>query len=288
MKASMPVLAIFLLLGSAVLHTTWNLMLKQAGEKYIATWWAVLLGSAVFLPFLFITGLPARETWLLLLASVLLEVVYYIALASAYQDADFSLVYPLARGAAPALIATWSVLFLGERLTVGGEFGSGIIIFGLLVIGGSNLFQPGGEKPHLRGIVLALTIALLISLYSTVDGAAVKHTSAFSYAVVVFFLAPVLTSPMMLRHYGWPALKSELAAHRIGLVSIGLLTICSYLLALAAYSMAPISYAGAIREVSVVLGALAGWRFLGERMGVWRVAGAVIIFGGILIVALFG
>jgi drug/metabolite transporter (DMT)-like permease len=93
---------------------------------------------------------------------------------------------------------------------------------------------------------------------------------------------------MMLRHYGWSALKSELAAHRIGLVSIGLLTICSYLLALAAYSMAPISYAGAIREVSVVLGALAGWRFLGERMGVWRVAGAVIIFGGILIVALFG
>ena len=84
------------------------------------------------------------------------------------------------------------------------------------------------------------------------------------------------------------SLKSELVAHRVGVFSIGLLTICSYLLALVAYSMAPISYAGAIREVSVVLGALAGWRFLGERMGAWRVAGAVIIFSGILVVALFG
>jgi len=284
----MPVFAIVLLLGSAVLHTSWNLLLKRAGEKYIATWWAVLLGSAVFLPFLFITGLPAHETWLLLLASVLLEVGYYIALSTAYRDADFSLVYPLARGAAPALIAIWSILFLGERLTLGGAFGSAVIIFGLLVTGGSNLLRRGGEKPHLRGIALALTIALLISLYSTVDGAAVKRTSAFSYAVIVFFLAPVLTSPLMIHRYGWPMLKSELADHRVGVVSIGLLTVCSYLLALFAYSIAPLSYAGAIREVSVVLGALAGWRFLGERMGGLRVAGAAIIFSGILIVALFG
>jgi drug/metabolite transporter (DMT)-like permease len=106
--------------------------------------------------------------------------------------------------------------------------------------------------------------------------------------VIVFFLAPALTSPLMLRRYGWSVLKSELAAHRLGVVSLGLLTVCSYLLALFAYSIAPLSYAGAIREVSVVLGALAGWRFLGERMGGWRAAGAVIIFGGILIVALLG
>src|SRR5512141_389188 len=134
----MSVIAIFLLLGSAILHAAWNLLLKQAGEKYIATWWAVLLGSAVFLPFLFITGLPSKEIWLLLFASVLLETIYYIALPTAYQDADFSLIYPLARGAAPALIALWSILFLHERLTLGGAFGLGIIILGLLVTGGSN------------------------------------------------------------------------------------------------------------------------------------------------------
>ena len=90
----MPTSALILLFVSAVLHTTWNLLLKQTNEKYISTWWAVLAGSVVFLPVLFLTGLPARETWILLAVSVCVEVVYYALLSYAYQDSDFSLVYP--------------------------------------------------------------------------------------------------------------------------------------------------------------------------------------------------
>lgn len=280
--------AILLLIGSASLHALWNLLLKQAGEKYIATWWAVLLGSAVFLPVLLITGLPARETWPLLVASVLIEAGYYVTLSKAYQDADFSLVYPLARGTAPALIAVWSISFLGEKLTPPGLAGLAIIIAGLLIVGGSHLFSDRLEKPHFRGVALALILAVLISIYTTIDGAAVKRTPAFPYAVMVFFLAPVLTAPAIFQLYGWQVLKTELVHHRLQIVSIGLLTVCSYLLALFAYSIAPVSYAGAIREISVVIGALVGWRFLGERLGSWRLAGALVIFGGILVIARFG
>jgi drug/metabolite transporter (DMT)-like permease len=68
----------------------------------------------------------------------------------------------------------------------------------------------------------------------------------------------------------------------------GFLGVVAYLIALYAYSFAPVSYSGAIREVSVVLGALAGWRFLGEKLGSLRLVGAFIIFSGILIIALFG
>ena len=280
--------ALVLLFASAVLHTTWNLLLKQAGDKYIATWWGVLIGSALFLPFLFFTGLPAEQTWGLLLISVLVETAYYITLSRAYSEADFSLVYPLARGATPALIALWSVLFLGEKLTSGGIFGLIIIISGLLLVGGSSLFQGGGQKFHPRGISFALLLAVLISIYSTVDGAAVKLTPAFSYAVLVFFLSPVLTAPLMFRRYGWPTLKKELLVDRWRLIAIGVLTVSAYLLALGAYAIAPVSYSGAIREVSVVLGAFAGWRFLGEQLGGWRLAGAVIIFAGIIVIALWG
>jgi drug/metabolite transporter (DMT)-like permease len=284
----MPLFAVALLFASAFLHTTWNLLLKQAGEKYLTTWWAVLLGSAVFLPFLAFTGLPVRTVWPYLLASVLVESAYYVILPMAYQEADFSLVYPLARGAAPALIATWSVLFLGERLTLPGILGLSLLIIGLLVVGSSQLFQRSGAKPRLRGIFLALTLAVLISIYSTIDGAAVKHTPAFSYAVLVFFLAPVLTAPLVLRRYGWQTLSAELAGHRLRILSIGLLTVCAYLLALAAYSLAPVSYVGAIREISVVFGALAGWWFLSERLGSWRVVGAIIIFSGLILITVSG
>ncbi|MBI2757327.1 MAG: EamA family transporter [Chloroflexi bacterium] len=283
----MPLAAIGLLFVSAVLHTTWNLLLKQAGEKYVAIWWGMLIGSSLFLPVLFFTGLPAWEIWRLLLISVVFEIVYYIALSAAYNDADFSLVYPMARGSAPAMIAVWSVLFLREKLTTGGMIGLVIIILGLLVVGGGRLFQKYNQ-PHLRGILLALLIAFSISIYSTIDGAAVKQTAPFPYAVLILFIAPALMTPFVIRRYGWTMLKDELVTHRLRLIVIGMLSISAYLLALWAYSLAKVSYSGAVREVSVVMGAFAGWQFLGEKLGGLRVLGAAIIFSGILVIAIFG
>lgn len=283
----MPIAAILFLLFSAVLHTAWNLLLKQSSRKYIVTWWAILLGAGLFLPILFFTGLPIREAWSLLLVSVLVETAYFVVLSLAYREADFSLVYPLARGSAPLMIVVWSVLFLQERLTPGGMAGLGIIIFGLLMVGGSDLLA-GTQTPRRSGVLLAFVLALLISIYSVIDGAAVKQTPAFPYTILVFFLSPVLAAPLVFQRYGWQILKNELAQNTARILAIGILTVSSYLLTLAAYAMAKVSYSGAVREVSVVMGALAGWLFLGEKLARLRVWGALVIFGGILCIALAG
>jgi drug/metabolite transporter (DMT)-like permease len=283
----MPLGAIGLLFVSAILHTAWNLLLKQAGEKYMATWWGMLIGSILFLPALFILGLPARATWLLLFISALAEAAYFIVLSFAYDDADFSLVYPLARGAAPALIAVWSVLFLHENLTTGGILGLVIIVLGLMIVGGSNWLHVDG-KIHLHGILPALVVAVLISIYSVIDGAAVKHTGPLSYAALIYFVSAMYMTPVIIRRHGWQNLKNEFAAHGWKLLVIGALIVSAYLMALWAYRIASVSYSGAIREVGVVMGAFAGWQFLGEKFGGVRVAGAVVIFGGILVIALFG
>ena len=283
----MPLGALGLLFASAILHTTWNLLLKQAGEKYMATWWGMLLGSLLFLPALFVLGLPARSTWILLFISALAEAAYFIVLSYAYGDADFSLVYPMARGAAPALIAVWSVLFLHEALTTGGVIGLIIIVAGLMIVGASSWVQVDG-KPHLRGIWPALILALLISIYSVIDGAAVKHTGPFSYAALIYFVSSAYMTPYILRRHGWQKLKEEFAAYHWRLLMIGALIVVAYLMALLAYRLAPVSYSGAIREVGVVMGAIAGWQFLGEKFGPVRVVGAVVIFSGILVIALLG
>ena len=283
----MPPLAILLLLVSAILHTTWNVLLKQANDKFVSTWWAVLVGSIIFLPFLFFTGLPSKQTWILLAISVCVEVVYYVLLSKAYRDADFSLIYPLARGTAPAWIALWSTLILGEKLSWGGWAGLLVIIIGLVIVGSSGIMASKGYIQR-RAIFLAFSIAFLISVYSVIDGAAVKQTAAFPYAIVVFFLAPAVTSPLVFHNYGWKYLIQVWTLNRSRLFAIGLLTVLAYLLALVAYSIAPIGYSGAIREVSVVFGALAGWKILGERMGGQRLIGSFIIFIGIVMIAIIG
>ena len=72
------------------------------------------------------------------------------------------------------------------------------------------------------------------------------------------------------------------------LILVGFLGVIAYLFALFAYSLAPVNYSEAIREVSVVMGAFAGWQFLGEKLGKIRVVGAAVIFAGIVLIAVFG
>jgi drug/metabolite transporter (DMT)-like permease len=280
--------AISLLFLSALLHALWNLLLKGAGEKYIATFWTVVLGGLIFGPVLFFIGLPPRDLWSLVLISSIVEVIYFLSLSSAYKDHDYSLVYPLARGAAPALLTLWSLLFLDETLTPGGLAGLAMIVIGLMVTGGRGFFQQLTHKPDARAVRIALTIALLISIYSLIDGYAVKHAPAAPYALSIFTLIPILVTPIILIRYPRAVLTSELSAHWKRLALIAVLGVFSYLFALMAYSFSPLSYAGAIREVSVVFGAFAGWRLLGEKMGGVRLVGAAVIFLGILTIALLG
>jgi len=284
----MPTFAILLLLVSAILHTGWNLLIKQSEDKYIVTWWMVTIGGVFAIIALLFTGLPPREMWLFAIISICVEAVYFVTLSYAYHDNDFSLIYPVARGAAPAFLALWSFLFLHEKLTSGGMIGLGMIIGGLLIIGINTLSQAHVNHLHFKGAAVAVFIALLISIYSTIDGAAVRNGFAVPYVLSMFAFVPLPITPFIFREYKWTKIKEVLIKQPLRVPLASILGVLSYLMAVFAFSIAPVSYAGAVREVSVVLGALAGWWFLKERMGGVRVFGAIVIFAGILIIAMFG
>jgi drug/metabolite transporter (DMT)-like permease len=284
----MPVLAILLLILSAHLHALWNLLLKRSREKYITMGWQVILGGIFAFFLLLFTGLPPRSMWLFAAISVILEAVYFILLSNAYSDHDFSLVYPIARGTAPAFLGFWSVLFLHEKPTPGGIFGIGMIVCGMIIIGATSLLQNRGSRLHLKGVFVALAVALIISLYTLVDGTAVRSGPPLPYAMTMFMFVPFLTTTYNLRRYGWKEFAAAWNGPRTPLILAAILGVLAYLLALLAYVFAPLSYSGATREVSVVIGAFLGWRFLGEEMGGTRLFGSIIIFVGILSIAVLG
>ena len=284
----MPTFAILLLLISAVLHTSWNLLIKQAEDKYIVTWWMVTIGGLFALIALLFTGLPPRAMWPFALLSICVEATYFTTLSYAYHDNDFSLIYPVARGSAPAFLALWSFIFLHEKLTSGGMLGLGLIIGGLLVIGINTLSQAHITHVHFKGVAVAIFIALLISIYTTIDGAAVRDGFAIPYVMSMFAFVPIPLTPFIFREYKWERIKTALVNQPIRVPLAGVLGVLAYLMAVFSYSIAPLTYAGAVREVSVVFGALVGWWFLKEKMGGVRVLGAVVIFAGILVIAVFG
>jgi drug/metabolite transporter (DMT)-like permease len=226
--------------------------------------------------------------WGFAVISMLLEAVYFILLCIAYSDHDFSLVYPIARGAAPALLVLWSAIFLREKLTTGGYMGLALITVGMIVIGGTTLLNNKSEKPHLQGILTALSVALIISIYTFIDGTAVKHGPALPYGLSMFVMVPFVTTPYLTRRFGWGRFMDMWKKKSRYLLLGGILGLVAYMLALFAYTFAPLSYSGAIREVSAVIGAFLGWRFLKEEMGGVRVVGSAIVFVGVIVIAIFG
>lgn len=284
----MPLLAMILLFLSASLHALWNFLLKRSDEKYIAMGWQVILGGVMSLALIFFTGLPPRSMWPFAVVSMALEAIYFILLSIAYRDHDFSLVYPIARGAAPALLVLWSAIFLQERLTPGGYFGLAMITGGIILIGATTLLQARGGKPHLKGILTALSVSLVISIYTLIDGTAVKNGPSLPYGLSMFIMVPLVTTPYLTRRFGWNRFAELWKTDRAYLLLGGALGIIAYLLALFAYTFAPLSYSGAIREVSAVIGAFLGWKLLDEKMGGVRVAGSAIVFAGVLVIAVFG
>ena len=128
----MHALALSLLLAAACLHVTWNLLIKRAAARDVVTWWAIVAGSVLFLPVLLAAEPLPAAVGRLAVASAAVEAVYYVLLAYAYGQGDFSQVYPIARGTAPVLLAVWSALLLREYPSVWGACGIIGIVLGLV------------------------------------------------------------------------------------------------------------------------------------------------------------
>jgi drug/metabolite transporter (DMT)-like permease len=274
-------LGLALIIAAALLHAVWNVAFKSVERKHIFMWWAIVAGSLISLPLLN-EPIPS-SIWPYALSSAVMEAAYFTALIRAYERSDFSLVYSIARGAAPGLLILWSFIFLGERLSVEGMIGLALLVAGLVAVSWSR-----GAATDFKGILSALLVALFISIYSAIDGAAVRLMSPAAYTVLVMALAGAFIAPVVLVRYGRRLAVAELKARWKSIFAVGAIMMLAYILVLKAYSIGQVSYAGTLRESSVVFAALAGWLWLGEGFGLQRTVGATLAFAGIFILSVMG
>jgi drug/metabolite transporter (DMT)-like permease len=286
----MPLSAIALVIVAAALHTGWNVVVKQAQEaRQVFTWWACVMGALLFLPvFAFYPSIPAR-IWPYAVTSALAEAAYFITLIRAYEEGDFSLVYTLARGTAPALLTLWAIAFLNEPPALVGYVGLFILLCGLLIVGVGRFRQSRQSiytVTSASGITAALSVALCISIYSAIDAAAVRLMSPVPYTVLALSLACLFVTPFVLARYGYRPLVNEWRARWGRIILVGVLMQLTYILVLYAYAWGRVSYVGALRELSILFATLVGWRWMGEDFGLARLIGAALVFAGVVVMAL--
>src|SRR5712691_8369890 len=239
----MPPIALGLLLVAALLHAGWNLFVKRAREKQVFTWWGLVVGSVCFAPLLLLSQSFPLHILPYVIFSALVEGAYYIILTRAYEHGDFSLVYPMARGAAPAFLVVWAVLFLGERPRPAGFVGLALLVLGLVIVGGKTWWSLRKKTTSsTSGIVLALSVACCISIYSAIDEAAVHIVAALPYTVLVIGLATLLFTPLVLVRYGRQLIVTEWHTNWLRIILVGGLMLLSYMLVLQSYTIARVSY----------------------------------------------
>lgn len=279
MTLSWPVVGAVLF--GALLHASWNALVKSSADKEMGTALIHLIGSLMAIPIVFLVGWPSRSAWPYLAASITIHVGYYFALTGAYRHGDLSLTYPLMRGVAPLLVALSASVTLGEQLSLLGWLGVLGISVGVLVLG---LNKHAFEAP--RAVAFALVNAVIIAIYTVVDGQGVR-AAGNTLATTLEYVATLFMFD------GWPfalitfarrgTALPRYARQRWPLASVGALaSLGSYGIALWAMTRAPVAMVAALREVSVLFAVVIGTLALKEVVTTSRVLGAMVIISGIM------
>ena len=275
----MSVLTVILI--AAVLHASWNAFIKNKGNGFAKmTILATIIGLVVA-PFTFVVGVPPLETCMYLGVSIIAHTMYMHSLTRAYQNEDFSVAYPFARGLAPLLTVIILLFFFNRSISINELIGIGIIILGILI-----LFNAQKLKINFKILISLLYFPVSIVFYTLVDAMGVKTAdSTQQFIVWLFILIPI---PMLLYSL---ANQKELVVstfienkYSLIVASIGSLT--SYSLVLWAYTQAPIYYVASIRESSIIFASLIGLIFFKEKGLVRRLIAAFVLFAGVIMLEL--
>src|SRR6266568_3804327 len=247
----MPLAALLLVLGAALCHSAWNLLVKTDARRLEIQSGALIVGVLLCSPVLLIYSLAdvSRLAWGVIFVSGLFETAYVFALTAAYGAGDLSLVYPVARGTPPIFVVPLAIMLLGERPPWQGLAGIGLIVLGIYA-------------SHAGLGVSLVPVPLYAFLVFGVDAALIH---------LVRWVRGGLTLPLG-RDAPWGRT-----------VAVGVLMMAAYLAVLAAMAMAPVSYVVAAREVSIVVTAVLGVLVLRERHSATRIAGAAVIFAGLVV-----
>jgi drug/metabolite transporter (DMT)-like permease len=268
-----------IVLLAAALHASWNAIVKGAGDKILTTVLVTASASMLAAATLPLLRQPDPASWPFILASVLLQVVYFVLVARTYDVADMSQTYPLMRGTAPLLVAMVSVLWLGAHLAAGMCVGIAVICLGILGMAAE-------VRRNRQGLALALLNAVIIAAYTLIDGVGVRRSGApASYTLWIFLLAGIPLTTWVIGTRTSSMIDYARRNWYFGVIG-GAGTVASYGLALWAMTLAPIAVVAALRETSILFGVVISGMLLKERLGFARLAAACTIAIGAAVIRL--
>lgn len=270
---------ISIVLFAAVLHATWNALVKGSQDRAVTLAQISLghvipgIGLVMMSPSLVPEAIP------FIVASTVIHWGYYYFLNLSYRLGDLSLIYPIARGLAPVLVAIGAQYWVAEGLPILAWVGIFIVSFGILVLAFNRTKASGGA------ISAAIVTSLFIATYSIVDGIGIRLSGDPLSYIGWLFVAELLVVVFVWSRFPTRLVNVSIRVTVLG-IGGGLLSALAYGLVLFAKTLAPLGIVSALRETSVIFAALIGIIWMGERPIGRRVIASVIVAFGIIVLTM--
>ncbi|WP_262420225.1 DMT family transporter [Flagellimonas meishanensis] len=279
-----------LVLISIFTHAYWNYLIKRAKNKHIFTALSKLAEVLIFLfpaiYFFLVTNFQSEFLFLILIAGVITFLNYFF-LSSAYKYGDLSLVYPIARSSI-IFLPIIAFYFIGERIDTVGILAISLILLGTFVMHMESFDRPGirtifkniGNKGSMYAVLAAFTVAC----YTIWDKISISRMQPFLYFYLYTFIVAILYNAIAFYKFEKDEIKTEWQLNRWRIIKVGFFNSFTYILVLIALTTSKASYVGGLRQLSIVIGAFFGFRFLKEKLGTPRLVGILISILGVCLI----
>ena len=276
-STSLSLIVTLAVVAAAVTHATWNAIAHGIKDQTLAFALIGVGGLAVSIPLVIVAALPRSAAWPYLLASVAIHVFYNLLLMQCYRLGEFSQVYPLARGISPLVVTILAAIFVHEHLALAQIAGVVIVSAGLAFL------VLGGRRPGRGAFLAAVGTGLTIAAYTTVDGVGVRLSASPVGYIGWLMVLESLCVPLFAAVRRRDVLLKQSRRILLGGLAAGALSVLAYGLVLWAQTRGALAPIAALRETSVIFGAIIGTLVFREPFGRTRVTATVVVVGGIVL-----
>jgi len=260
-----------LVLCAAILHASWNAILRSSADRLLAVTVMSFATTAVAIPVALFLPLPLAASWPNLCLSSLLQVGYSVFLVIAYRHAELGQVYPIVRGCVPLLVTLGAALFAHERLGI--ESLAGIVLVSL----GIMSLALGKRGANAASVAAALATGFIIASYTVTDGVGARLAgSPYAYSTWLFLLYGIFM-PLTFLAMGRRIAIELRSPEFLKALAAGIVQLLTYGVVIWAFTLSPIGPVSALRETSIVFAAVIGRIFLGESFTIRRLVACIAI-----------
>jgi drug/metabolite transporter (DMT)-like permease len=265
-------LALVLAILSAMAHAIFGAINKSGADPYLNRGAINICYSLMAMPFaLFVFPWPDLALFKVLCLTYILHLVYEWLQTVSFAKGAFTVVYPIARGTGPFIIALGAMIIFNEHMEVLQWFGLGILSASIFLLAFVNYRIVSASGLDISGLRQAVTAAfftgVMIAIYTTVDAYGIRMAAdPFTFLSWFFLMGgfgfPLIAARRWIEIDEHPPI-SDLAIRGIFGAIIGIISFGSIMMAT---RLGKVAEAAALRETSIIFGTGIGVLIFKEKI----------------------